>query len=63
LWAYTEQVTANQALKHGALTDFEQFAIYARKNRATYPKFVAHLARRGVSPDPDITDTTIEGEE
>ena len=63
LWAYTEQVTSNQALKHGALTDFEQFAIYARKHRATYPKFVAHLAYRGVSPDPDQSSPTAEGEE
>ena len=63
LWAYTEQVTSNQALKHGALTDFEQFAIYARKHRATYPKLVAHLAYRGVSPDPDQSSPTVEGEE
>ena len=63
LWAYTEQVTANQALKQNALTDFEQFAIYARKHRATYPKLVAHLAYRGVSADPDVSEPTVEGEE
>jgi len=63
LWAYTEQVTSNQALKHGALTDFEQFAIYARANRATYPKLVAHLAYRKVSADPDEPQPVLLGEE
>lgn len=63
LWAYTEQVTSHQALRQNALTDFEQFAIYARKHRATYPKLVAHLVRRGVSVDPDAEQPTVDGEE
>jgi hypothetical protein len=52
LWAFTEQITSNEAIKNQALSTFEPFADYARINNTKYPNLVVWMHKRKCSEVP-----------